>query len=242
MLRPPRATSAGGFTLIELLVVLALVTLLVAMLLPTLSSAREAARGVQCSANLRTLQMGWLMGVEEFGERIPYIRTTVPSSHPHHTWVRRLRAIYPDVPQIWGNNTISFNACPTVQRRYPVMFYAGNAWFGYAINARWLPQSEATRAEDLLSELQSWSAIRQPARYPWLMDAEVYPFGSGHAGWQFAPSEAQAFLRHFGVGPHHAGRTAANVAYADGAVRAVPIADVHANTVGGGDFAWFENR
>lgn len=43
-----------GFTLIELMVVIAIVALLVAILLPSLSKAREAAKGSACATHLRT--------------------------------------------------------------------------------------------------------------------------------------------------------------------------------------------
>ncbi len=74
-MKPTRTSStrAGrlGFTLIELLVVVAIIAILAALLLPALSRAKEKARRVKCSSNLRQVGLALHMYANDNRERLP---------------------------------------------------------------------------------------------------------------------------------------------------------------------------
>ena len=61
----------AGFTLVELLVVLGIIAVLISVLLPTLSRARESANRTQCLSNLRQIAVFMNMYANQFRQQVP---------------------------------------------------------------------------------------------------------------------------------------------------------------------------
>lgn len=66
------AVARRGFTLVELLVVIGIIALLIGILLPTLSQARNSAKDIVCQSNMRQQGMGILLYADAHKQSLPY--------------------------------------------------------------------------------------------------------------------------------------------------------------------------
>jgi prepilin-type processing-associated H-X9-DG protein/prepilin-type N-terminal cleavage/methylation domain-containing protein len=107
-----RITQRSGITLIELLVVIALVGILIALLLPAVHAAREAARRAQCTNNLKQIALAFHNYAEVIGT-LPMgglLQQDANNLGTYWYWSSGLFvAILPHVEQNAAYNSVNFN-------------------------------------------------------------------------------------------------------------------------------------
>ena len=98
-----------GFTLVELLVVIAVIGILVGLLLPAVQAAREAARRMQCSNNLKQLGLSlhnYESSFKVFPLGVLQNNLALEFGYPRLTWGIH---IYPFIEQSVIYNQFSFS-------------------------------------------------------------------------------------------------------------------------------------
>jgi prepilin-type N-terminal cleavage/methylation domain-containing protein/prepilin-type processing-associated H-X9-DG protein len=116
MLAPVSTKSARrGFTLIELLVVIAIIAVLISLLLPAVQAAREAARRIQCTNNMKQIALA-SMNYESSNGCFQINRLAAPTPLPNYRahvdgfgGLARILAYSEQQPLY---NSINFQYCP----------------------------------------------------------------------------------------------------------------------------------
>jgi prepilin-type N-terminal cleavage/methylation domain-containing protein/prepilin-type processing-associated H-X9-DG protein len=110
MIRP---RTSFGFTLIELLVVIAIIGVLIALLLPAVQQAREAARRAQCSNNMKQIGLA-IHNYESTFKRFPYAGSYPAGATGSDSWSVHCRLL----PYIERDDTlllVNFDLAANVQ-------------------------------------------------------------------------------------------------------------------------------
>lgn len=109
----------NGFTLVELLVVIAIIGILVALLLPAVQAAREAARRIQCTNHLKQIGLAALT-FHNSRQALPVSRV---ACH-HGTWATELFPFIEDAAALalWGP-VKSFHFQPPANKEHQVAIY-----------------------------------------------------------------------------------------------------------------------
>ena len=184
-----RAGAAGrGFTLIELLVVVAIISLLVSILLPSLSKAKEAAKAAACSSNLRQFGVGIHFFAEDHNEWVPplYDAALVDYRFPYQEVPVEYRGQWVDYLSMYVPRQLS--TCPTHVGPCAYNWIASVGYNCYVGNYR---QDAAHRLGDFY----------RPPETALIGDAEG-PIGVGGIYISYAPGNSpynsdMLFYRHF---------------------------------------------
>ncbi|MHB0911848.1 MAG: DUF1559 family PulG-like putative transporter [Armatimonadota bacterium] len=208
-----------GFTLIELLVVIAIIAILAAILFPVFAKAREKARQASCQSNLKQIALAWMMYAQDYDE------TVCPAGYYNNDWTIEYAW---DFEIHWGSSgvesyTLGFlgpytksgkiNACPSFS---PVETW-GRPSTGYAYNASYI--GGYYKGPNTPCNI---GVIADPAGTAVFADAG-YPYNNGFAGCNYLVSRDDTVLSYAYGTVHFRHNGFANVAYADGHVKAVNV-------------------
>ncbi len=106
-----RSSARLAFSLIELLVVIGIITILAALLLPTMGRAKESARGTACLSNLRQIGVALQLYVDGNNQRLPTMRDKAPVTDTNQPPTNTLPSVEVVLRSELGNTNVL--RCPS---------------------------------------------------------------------------------------------------------------------------------
>ncbi len=168
--------QAVGFTLIELLVVISIIALLLAILLPALSKAKEASQSAVCKSNVRSIGLALVLYSEDHNGWIPatYNNATASPLHPGRGfWADHIYTYL----SIGGRNGAYYRPvdledygvfrCPTHED-----LKAGIDYFSYCYNGIMAGNDTYVRHGEA-RQGSGYRPLKSPGETAWVIDGEV---------------------------------------------------------------------
>jgi competence protein ComGC len=136
------ARRTRGFSLVDVLVTLAVISVLIGLLLPTLSGVRETTRQVVCRSNVRQLGYGIVLFADDRNDQIPFSFFAM-SDQPHLTTLIRRESPTPwdGLGHLYENDylpTPGVFYCPSHTGSHPLSKYVDR----WPLNANETPTNE----------------------------------------------------------------------------------------------------
>jgi prepilin-type N-terminal cleavage/methylation domain-containing protein/prepilin-type processing-associated H-X9-DG protein len=220
-----RRRQVSGFTLVELLVVIGIIALLISMLLPSLTRARESAVKVSCANNMRQIYLAFVMYANDYKNAInpgyaPGPHRTSGAPNPYATWFDRFSTTGPYTTGKylpWSDDFFGRGVylCPAEQRNldypgWPSADYLANVWINGWIGT--IYGGKGHRFTSLTAPHDQVILLTEANR-----EGDQVTFGYGPP---VGDNPARDAFRHTGMNEM-------NVLYADGVVRSLTKKDVY---------------
>jgi prepilin-type N-terminal cleavage/methylation domain-containing protein/prepilin-type processing-associated H-X9-DG protein len=219
--RKPRGVK--GFTLIELLVVIAIIAVLIALLLPAIQKAREAATRTSCVNNLKQIGLAFHNFEQNNEHLLPYVSGT------SNSWPSRILPFL-EMSVYTGEQNVSVYVCPS--RRVPdgeTLDYVGGSQTNSVLFAkRWADVTDGLANTMLVGERWAFADGSFPLSISGILPGYENPDrgqpiinDTAVRDDTVIPSAAPPSKDKGGFGAHHPG--AANLLMCDGSVHSFPF-------------------